>query len=101
MFSAKNTYTSSVANLLLKIPILTPLLQRHHLFDWQYKTEPQHVSSHSLRGGIAYWPMGRGYGGSQLINNMVYYRGNENDFRGWFNDPDEYDFTKDILPYFV
>lgn len=102
LFSAKDTYSSSIGNLLLNIPILTPLLQRHHLFDWHYRTEPQKVSAHGLKKNISYWPVGRGYGGSQLINNMIYYRGDEKDFQDWFSEsPDHYNFTQDILPYFM
>lgn len=45
---------------------------------------------------------GRGFGGSNILNNMIYYRGDPEDFRDWFplDDEEEYDFQKQIEPFF-
>lgn len=79
--------------------MITPLLQLQNSFDWQYKTEPQEHACKALVDNISYWPTGKGFGGTQLINNMIYHRGFEMDYQHWFNET-PYNYTKDILPYF-
>lgn len=55
-----------------------------------------------MNNGISNWPMGRGFGGSQLINNMIYDRGHQYDYLNWFDtSTHRYNYTKDILPYFM
>lgn len=44
--------------------------------------------------------MGKIVGGTAMLNNMVYVRGHPEDFREWFSGKSDYDFTRDVLPYF-
>lgn len=98
--STKTPISSIFSTLLHNIPIITPLFQLQDAFDWQYKTQPQKNGCHALVNNVSNWPMGKGFGGTQLINNMIYYRGHENDFQQWFSSSTNYNFAKDILPYF-
>lgn len=93
--------SSTFGRIIHNIPLITPLLQFQELFDWQYKTQPQQYACKSLTNNVSHWPTGKGIGGSQLINNMIYERGHADDYRSWFHtNANEYNFTKDILPYF-
>lgn len=84
---------------LLDIPILTPILQKSD-FDWSYETIPQINSCFALSQQRSRWPMGKGYGGSQILNYMIWNRGHYEDYRGWFSSWEEYNYERDILPYF-
>ncbi|XP_037039112.1 glucose dehydrogenase [FAD, quinone]-like [Bradysia coprophila] len=88
-------YTTS----LLDVPIFTPILQKSD-FDWSYETTPQSHSCFGLSQHRSRWPMGKGYGGSQILNNMIWNNGNPEDYRGWFSSLEEYNYERDILPYF-
>lgn len=79
---------------------MTPLLQLQDEFDWQYRTVPQKNACKGLTNNVSFWPMGKGAGGTQLINNMLYHRGHNDDYRTWFTNSDSYHFERDILPYF-
>lgn len=97
----KTAISSTFANYFHTIPLLAPLLQQWDHFDWQYKTTSQQSACQAMNDGVSHWPMGKGVGGTQIINYMIYHRGHEKDFSNWFtNDDDEYDFNKDVLPYF-
>lgn len=99
-FQARSTIVSStMSRILHNIPMITPLLQLQNSFDWQHKTEPQEFACRALGDGVSNWPTGKGFGGTQLINNMIYHRGFEMDYKQWFNET-PYNYTKDILPYF-
>lgn len=99
--SSSAPISSTLGRVIHNIPVVTPLLQFQELFDWQYKTQPQKYACKSLTNNISHWPTGKGVGGTQLINNMIYERGHEDDYRNWFGTiNDVYNFTKDILPYF-
>lgn len=84
---------------LLNIPILLPTLQRSTL-DWSYQTSLQRDACQAMEGRKCQLAAGRGFGGSNLLNNMIYYKGSENDYRGWFKDPSLYDYENDIAPLF-
>lgn len=88
-------YTTSV----LDVPIFTPILQKSD-FDWSYETTPQMNSCLGLCQQRSRWPMGKGYGGSQILNYMIWNRGHPEDYRGWFGSSEEYSYDRDILPYF-
>lgn len=98
--SPKTPISSTISRFIHNIPILTPLLQLQDSFDWQYRTVPQKYACKGLTNNISFWPMGKGIGGTQLINNMIYHRGYEDDYRTWFTTNDSYNYTNDILPYF-
>lgn len=96
----KTPISSIFARTVLNMPIVTPLFQLHDSFDWQHRTSPQSSACHGLTNNVSHWPMGKGFGGTQLINNMIYHRGNADDYRTWFTSDDDYNYTRDVLPYF-
>lgn len=66
----------------INIPIFGPLWQQTDL-DWSYVTEPQSSCCEALKDKASRWPRGRVLGGSGRLNNMVYLRGHENDWKSW------------------
>lgn len=101
-YGTSNTPISSlIAHTVFKMPIVSPLLQLQDSFDWQHRTTPQSGACRGLTNNVCYWPMGKGVGGTQLINNMIYHRGNADDYRTWFTTTaTDYNYTRDVLPYF-
>jgi choline dehydrogenase len=63
----------------IKLPIGYGRLFYHPEFNWRYETEPDP----NLGNRTAYWPRGRGVGGSSSINALVYCRGLPQDFDDW------------------
>lgn len=88
-------YTTDV----LDIPVVTPLLQTS-TFDWKYTTSRQTHACRALMDRRSRWPTGRGFGGSQILNYMMWTRGYPEDYRGWFSDAKDYDYERDVEPYF-
>lgn len=83
------------------MPLLTPLLQRRRTFDWSHETTAQRHAGGALHDRRSRWPAGRGFGGSQILNNMLWTRGHRDDYRGWFGGANEdYDYERDVAPYF-
>lgn len=74
-------------NFLLNIPIIQPLLQRSP-FDWSYETLPQSDACRALNGNQSNWPMGKLFGGSHRLNNMVYHRGHHSDYDSFIGEKD-------------
>ena len=70
------------SSLLFDIPILQPLLQRSS-FDWKYETEPQQGACLGLKENRSFWPMGRIFGGTHMLNNMIYHKGHSSDYQDW------------------
>lgn len=69
-------------------------------FDWGYETVTQTNACLGMKKHRSRWPRGKGFGGSQILNYMLWTKGVPNDFHGWFGAHDDYDYKKDILPYF-
>ena len=71
-----------------------------HLFktsvDWNYETEPQP----SCGNRQMYWPRGRVLGGSSSINAMIYMRGHPSDYDGWAARGNPGWSYAELLPYF-
>lgn len=63
----------------IRLPIGYGRLFHHPEFNWRYQTEPDP----NLANRTAYWPRGRGVGGSSSINALVYCRGLPQDFDDW------------------
>ncbi|CAL1288541.1 unnamed protein product [Larinioides sclopetarius] len=71
-----------------KPPLLSdvPGLDRSFLFtkiDWQFKTVPQRHTGSALISRQVLYPLGKGLGGSSLLNGMLYIRGNHKDYDNW------------------
>lgn len=64
---------------LLNIPIVQPLLQKSS-FDWSFEAEPQPNSCRALKKNQSQWPMGKIFGGSHRLNNLIYHRGHPFDY---------------------
>jgi choline dehydrogenase len=63
----------------IKLPIGYGRLFYHPEFNWRFQSDPDP----NLAGRTAYWPRGRGVGGSSSINALVYCRGLPQDFDDW------------------
>ncbi|XP_055388473.1 alcohol dehydrogenase [acceptor]-like [Condylostylus longicornis] len=81
------------------VPALTPLFHGSQ-YDWQFKTEPQLKSCGIMENNQCKYPVGKGFGGSSLINNMIWHRGIDVDYHGWFSNSTEYNYKKEIEPLF-
>lgn len=44
--------------------------------------------------------MGKIFGGSTKLNNMMYTRGDPEDYKRWYRDLPDYDYEKDVLSFF-
>lgn len=93
-------FSAILSDILNGIPLAAPVFQRQSLYDWSYKTVEQEHGCGALQRKISFWPMGKGLGGSQLLNNMIYHRGHPDDFSGWFTTADQYNYDEQILPFF-
>ncbi|XP_052864513.1 glucose dehydrogenase [FAD, quinone]-like [Anopheles cruzii] len=63
-------------------PLLGPMLAATD-YNFGYTTEPQRYGCQGLTGRRCNWAHGRGVGGSSIINNVIYTRGNRRDFDNW------------------
>ena len=66
-------------------------------YNWAYETEPEpYMNNRRMECGL-----GKGLGGSSLINGMCYIRGNAMDFDSWAQAPglEDWDYAH-CLPYF-
>ncbi|XP_067931288.1 choline dehydrogenase, mitochondrial-like isoform X2 [Watersipora subatra] len=65
-------------------------------YNWYYNTIPQqHVDNR-----IMYWPRGKVWGGSSVLNAMIYIRGNASDFDRWEAEGAQGWSYAECLPYF-
>ncbi|XP_050316274.1 glucose dehydrogenase [FAD, quinone]-like isoform X2 [Anthonomus grandis grandis] len=87
-----------IDNDILHIPSIGLLLQQTE-FDWQYKTVPQQNACMGLTGNVSLWPMGKIFGGTSMLNNMLYVRGHQHDYDEWFKNKSDYSIA-DIWQYF-
>jgi choline dehydrogenase-like flavoprotein len=69
-------------NWLTDVPIFTHFLQLTE-YNWGYWTEPESEACQAFEGRRCPWPRGKGMGGTSLINDMIYTRGNAMDYDGW------------------
>ncbi|XP_057654062.1 glucose dehydrogenase [FAD, quinone]-like [Diorhabda carinulata] len=81
------------------IPFMN-LFTRNSEYNWGFKTIPQNNSCLGMVDHKCVYPTGKGLGGSAIIGDSVYARGNKADFNAWADlglDGWSHD---DLLPYF-
>ncbi|PJE79922.1 Alcohol dehydrogenase (acceptor) [invertebrate metagenome] len=66
----------------IAVPALAVLHQGRQ-YDWSRKTVPQEHAGRALHESKLRLPLGKGLGGSSLINQMIYLRGDPVDFSRW------------------
>ncbi|CAG5121967.1 unnamed protein product, partial [Candidula unifasciata] len=87
-------------NDIIKTPGKSHLVM-HTEFDWEYYTVPQ---KHGLKGyneRKAYWPRGRGLGGTSNLYSMVVIRGHRLDYDRWAAGGAEGWSYDEVLPFFL
>lgn len=89
-----------VENLVASIPILISTLQFTE-YNWNYLMEYQENMATAMVDHRMSWPRGRALGGSTVINNMIYTRGNPHDFNRWAARGNPGWSYEDVLPYFL
>ncbi|XKL61999.1 hypothetical protein PGB90_001832 [Kerria lacca] len=70
-------------------------------YNWNYKTEYQSGACLGVVNERCLWPAGKGTGGSSLINNNIYTRGNKQDFDTWAKAGNKGWSYDELLPYFL
>ncbi|XP_008185220.1 glucose dehydrogenase [FAD, quinone]-like [Acyrthosiphon pisum] len=86
--------------ILSEVPMLAAHQQLSDI-DWKYKTESQDTACLAMNEKRCRWSRGRVLGGSSVINNMLYARGNRFDFEDWtkYGHITGWGYD-DVLPYF-
>ncbi|XP_055629904.1 glucose dehydrogenase [FAD, quinone]-like [Toxorhynchites rutilus septentrionalis] len=80
-------------------PLLGPTLASTS-YNFGYQTEVQKHGCQGLRGKRCSWAHGRGVGGSSIINNVIYTRGNKRDYDSWARAGNPGWSWDEMLPYF-
>ncbi|XP_052873164.1 glucose dehydrogenase [FAD, quinone]-like [Anopheles cruzii] len=80
-------------------PLVGPILASTD-YNFGYQTEKQRYGCLGLRGGRCSWAHGRGVGGSTIINNVIFTRGNRRDYDSWAKAGNEGWAWADVLPLF-
>lgn len=70
-------------------------------FNWAFKTEEEPKACQGHVNKRCLWPQGKGLGGSTIINNNIYTRGNVRDFDRWAEAGNNGWSYADVLPYFL
>ncbi|XP_065092570.1 glucose dehydrogenase [FAD, quinone]-like [Ochlerotatus camptorhynchus] len=70
-------------------------------YNYAYLSEPQSKGCLGLINQQCAFHHGRGLGGSTIINNMIYTRGNWRDFDAWNASGNPGWSYRDVLPYFI
>lgn len=83
-------------NFLTDVPIAASLLQKTEL-DWNYETVEQESACFGFKKRNSFWPRGKVFGGTSVLNVMLYVRGNPNDYNTW---PNEWHWPE-VFPYFL
>ncbi|XP_053676056.1 glucose dehydrogenase [FAD, quinone]-like [Anopheles nili] len=80
-------------------PLVGPFLASTS-YNFGYETEKQRHGCLGLRGGRCSWAHGRGVGGSSIINNVIFTRGNRRDYDGWAKAGNTGWGWNDVLPLY-
>lgn len=70
-------------------------------YNWAFKTEEEPNACKGVVNKRCVWPQGKGLGGSTIINNNIYTRGNVRDFDRWAEAGNPGWSYKEVLPYFL
>lgn len=87
-------------SLITSIPAIAHYLQFTN-YNWVYHTEKELYACKGLINQECPWPAGKGLGGSTIINNNMYARGNIRDFDRWAQAGNQGWSFEDVLPYFL
>ncbi|XP_050548423.1 glucose dehydrogenase [FAD, quinone]-like, partial [Daktulosphaira vitifoliae] len=87
-------------SLVTSIPAIAHYLQFTN-YNWGYRTELESHACKSLINKRCPWPAGKGLGGSTIINNNMYTRGNVRDFDRWAEAGNNGWAYNDIKQYFL
>lgn len=87
-------------SLITSLPAIAHYLQFTN-YNWGYSTEKELYACKGLINERCPWPAGKGLGGSTIINNNMYTRGNVRDFDRWAEAGNSGWSYKDVLPYFL
>ncbi|XP_025203062.1 glucose dehydrogenase [FAD, quinone]-like [Melanaphis sacchari] len=87
-------------SLITSLPAIAHYLQFTN-YNWAYHTEKELHSCRGLINKTCPWPAGKGLGGSTIINNNMYTRGNVRDFDRWAEAGNPGWSYNDVLPYFL
>lgn len=80
-------------------PLLGPTLASTD-YNFGYQTEVQRYGCQGLRGKRCSWAHGRGVGGSSIINNVIFTRGNKRDYDAWARAGNPGWSWDEIMPYY-
>lgn len=70
-------------------------------YNWGYRAQRQKKACLLLKGGVCNWPMGKGVGGTTIINDLLYSRGNKYDYDMWKTLGNDGWGYEDVFPYFL
>lgn len=87
-------------SLITSLPSIAHYLQFTN-YNWAYHTEEELHACKGLVNKTCPWPAGKGLGGSTIINNNMYTRGNVRDFDRWAEAGNRGWSYKEVLPYFL
>lgn len=87
-------------SMITSIPAIAHYLQFTN-YNWAYHTEEELHACKGLVNRTCPWPAGKGLGGSTIINNNMYTRGNVRDFDRWAEAGNPGWAYADVLPYFL
>lgn len=87
-------------SLITNLPAIAHYLQFTN-YNWNYNTERESHACKGLINKTCPWPAGKGLGGSTIINNNMYTRGNAKDFDRWALAGNQGWSYMDVLPYFL
>lgn len=81
---------------LLSIPAGEILLMNNPKYDWRFVTQPDST----VHNRCLQIPRGRLLGGSNMINGMIFVRGQPEDYNEWADEGNQGWSWNDVLPYF-
>ncbi|RWS22555.1 glucose dehydrogenase-like [FAD: quinone], partial [Leptotrombidium deliense] len=87
-------------NVVTEIPLGWSIMRKSK-YDWDFEIEPQDVSCFAFQQRKITLPRGKALGGSSILGNLLYTRGNRRDFDSWFDNGSIGWSWDDLFPYFL